>query len=149
MTHRRATAILVRLGQQRCWSVIRASTIVTGSVWCTRYGLFAIPTTLVRRRRARDGKTASEGTESERGQYEIDERVDILSRSVFRTPDTPSFVCATGVRDGRKRLRWARDPLRKILTQAGHKSFLRPRRTCQIAPFIILHLFEIIYDFTL
>ena len=76
-------------------------------------------------------------------------RVDILSRSVFRTPDTPSFVCATGVRDDRKRLRWARDPLRKILTQAGHKSFLRPRRTCQIVPFIILHLFEIIYDFTL
>ena len=76
-------------------------------------------------------------------------RVDILSRSVFRTPDTPSFVCAMGVRDGRKRLRWARDPLRKILTQAGHKSFLRPRRTCQIAPFIILHLYEIIYDFTL
>ena len=48
-----------------------------------------------------------------------------------------------------KHLRWAREPLRKILTQARLKSFLRPRRTCQIAPFIIIHLFEIIYDFTL
>ena len=38
---------LVRLGQQRFSSVIRAFKIVTGSVWCTRYGLFAIPTTSV------------------------------------------------------------------------------------------------------
>ena len=38
---------LVRLWPQSVSSVIRASKIVPGSVWCTRYELFALPTTSV------------------------------------------------------------------------------------------------------
>ena len=59
------------------------------------------------------------------------------------------FACAAGVRDGREQLRCLREPLRKVLTQARLKSFLRPRRSCQITPFIIIHLLEFIDDLTL
>ena len=79
------------------------------SVWCTRYGLLAIPTTSgsllsgegeseVERERAR-------ATESERGRYETDDALMFCPVTSFGRRDTPSFACATGVRGGHKQLR--------------------------------------------
>ena len=76
MTHRRATAISCgsgNKGSRRLFEHLRSLRL--GLVYTIR--TFRYPhhfcLTLVRRRRARDGKRASEGTESERGQYEIDD----------------------------------------------------------------------------
>ena len=79
------------------------------SVWCTRYGFLAISTTSVsllsgegesemERERAR-------ATDSERGRYETDDTLMFCLAPSFGRRDTPSFACATGVRDGRKHIR--------------------------------------------
>ena len=121
--------------------------------WCTRYGLVAIPHhSCPAKARSRWNESEREALKASDERYETDDGVDVfplfrLSGAVTLRP----FACGTGVRDGRKRLRLRHGkPLRKILTQARLKSFfLRHRRTCQITLFIIIHLFEIIYDFTL
>ena len=154
MTHRRATVTSVRLG---------ATKVLVGySSIYDRYGLGLVYTirtfryphhsclTLVRRRSAREmARERAKALKGERGQYEIDDAL-IFCLAPFFGRLTLRPLCA------RRACAMVASaygehgtPLRKILTQAGHKSFLRPRRTCQIAPFIILHLFEIIYDFTL
>ena len=97
--------------------------------------------TLVWRRQER-----ARATERETGRYETDDVLMFCLVPSFGRRDTPSFACATGVRDGRKHIRWAREPVCKMLTQARLKSFLHPRRSWQIALFIIIHSFEIIYD---
>ena len=61
------------------------------SVWCTRYGLLAIPTTsdslLSGEGESEMERERARATESERGRYETDDRrVNVFSRSVFRAP---------------------------------------------------------------
>ena len=107
-----------------------------GHRWCTRYGLSGEGESEMERERAR-------ATESERGRYETDDALMFCLAPSFGPRDTPSFACATGVRDGRKQLRWPREPLRKIMTRAQLKSFLCPRWSCQITPFIIINLLGI------
>ena len=106
------------IAEQRRSRAARATKVLVGySSIYDRFGLGLVYTirtfrylhhfclTLVRRRRARDGKKASEGTQSEREQYEIDDALIFCLAPFFGRLDTPSFVCATGVHDGRKRLR--------------------------------------------
>ena len=121
MTHRRATAISCgsgNKGSRRLFEHLRSLRARFG-VHDTDFPLsHHCCLTLVRRRRARDGKRASEGTESERGQYEIDDAlIFCLAPSFGRLTLRP--LCARWPQT----LTVSTDPLRKILTQAGHKSF--------------------------
>ena len=147
MTHRRATVISCGSGKQRFSSLLEHLRSLRA-----RFGVhdtdFSLSPPLLSH--SCPPKASARWKESEwrhwkrAGTVRDRRRVDILSRSVSRTPDTPSFVCATGLRDGRKRLRWARDPLRKILTQAGHKPFLRLGELVKLRPllyYIYLRLF--------
>ena len=79
------------------------------SVWCTRYGLLAISTTsgslLSGEGESEMERERARATESERGRYETDDALMFCLAPSFGHRDTPSFACATGVRDGRKQLR--------------------------------------------
>ena len=79
------------------------------SVWCTRYGLLAIPTTsgslLSGEGESEMERERARATESERGRYETDDALMFCLGPSFGHCDTPSFACATGVRHGRKQLR--------------------------------------------
>ena len=79
------------------------------SVWCTRYGLLAIPITsgslLSGEGESEMERERARATESERGRYETDDALMFCLGPSFGHRDTPFFACATGVRDGRKQLR--------------------------------------------
>ena len=105
--------------------------------------------TLVWRRWERDGTRASDSHWKRARTVRDRRRVNVLSRSVFRAP-WHSVLC---VRDGRARWSQAVTVTTETASQnhdAGPaQSFLRPRRSCQITPFIIIHLLEFIDDLTL
>ena len=79
------------------------------SVWCTRYGLLAIPTTsgslLSGEGESEMERERARATESERGRYETDDALMFCLGPSFVHRDTRSFACATGVRDDCKHIR--------------------------------------------